>query len=66
MLQKEAHGGIDVLVRACDEIPLLFQDPCEGSHSSAANAHEMDSLDMCGKAVEVGRKIRVSGWIGVF
>ena len=57
MIEKEAHGRIDVLIRACDDIPLLLQDSCKGSHGSAAYAHEMDSVDTDGKSVEIGRKI---------
>jgi hypothetical protein len=66
LIEKEAHGGIDVLIGARDEISLLLQNACKGGHGSAANAHEMDSTDTGGKFVEIGRKIRVSGWNRVF
>ena len=66
MIEKEAHGRIDVLIRACDDMPLLLQNSCKGSHGRAAYAHEMDSVDMGRKPVEIGRQNRVSSWTRVF
>ena len=46
------HRGIDILIRARDMIPLMFQHARKGCHTCPANAHEVDVTQFFGYSVQ--------------
>ena len=66
LFQELAHGRVDILVRACHDVALLLEDPCQRGHGRSANPHEVDMTETAGKGIEVRGKRSDRGWSLVF
>jgi hypothetical protein len=56
LFQKQAHGGVDILIGACHDVASLLENSGQRGHSSSANPHEMDVPEPVGDGVEVRGK----------